>query len=361
MYGDVQDAQGEEVFMSSDGGNTWTNLSTPTLDNINVTNIEHQRGSDGGVYLGTRSNVYYRNNSMSDWELYNNGLPTNATSTQLVPYYKESKLRNATNRSAWEVALYEQSSPSAQIAADRLKIDCFENTVQFVDHSAVTNNGTSWEWSFPGGNPSSSTIEKPVVSYNTPGIYEVSLTVTDAHGVSSQTITDFITFENNIITLDIIEDFESGQMPPNNWKLPPAGYAWQNYDIDFDVDCNPTKTAYVNHYDINQLGVEAALQSPQIDLTNINEPTLSFDHAYAQFNANNVDGLRIDVTTDCGANWTTIFNAVGDSLATVTPQGSWWTPACGEWASNEIDLSAFNGEIISIRFVAVNDYGNNFL
>ena len=139
--------------------------------------------------------------------------------------------------------LYTSSPPSAQIAADRLKIDCFENTVQFVDHSAVTNNGTSWDWSFPGGNPSSSTIEKPIVSYNNPGIYEVSLTVTDAHGVSSQTITDFITFENNIATLDIIEDFESGQMPPNNWKIPPAGYAWQNYDVDFGVDCNPKTTA----------------------------------------------------------------------------------------------------------------------
>ena len=51
---------------------------------------------------------------------------------------------------------------------------------------------------------------------------------------------------------------------------------------------------------------------------------------------------------------------MGDSLATVTPQGNWWTPSCGEWTSNEIDLSPFNGEIISIRFVAINDYGNSF-
>ena len=115
--------------------------------------------------------------------------------------------------------------------------------------------------------------------YNTPGTYEVSLTVTDIHGTSSQTITDFITFENNIINLDIIEDFESGEMPTTNWKLPPASYSWQNLDLDFGVDCNPTKAAYVNHYYINQLAVEAALQSPQIDLTNSNEPTLSFDHA----------------------------------------------------------------------------------
>ena len=60
MYGGVQDAQGYEVFKSSDGGITWDNWSTPNLDNINATNIEHQRGSDGGVYLGTRDAVYYR-------------------------------------------------------------------------------------------------------------------------------------------------------------------------------------------------------------------------------------------------------------------------------------------------------------
>ena len=49
MYGDVQDAQGEEVFMSTDGGTTWTNLSTSSFqDNINATNIEAPR-EYGGV------------------------------------------------------------------------------------------------------------------------------------------------------------------------------------------------------------------------------------------------------------------------------------------------------------------------
>ena len=84
MYGGVQDMGHEEVFKSSNGGMTWDNWSTPTLDNINATNIEHQRGSDGGVYLGTRNTVYYRNNTMTDWEIYDNNLPKSTTSTQ--PY-----------------------------------------------------------------------------------------------------------------------------------------------------------------------------------------------------------------------------------------------------------------------------------
>ena len=53
---------GYKVFKSINGGQSWINLSTPILDGDKPTNIEHQRGSDGGVYLGTRNSVYYRNN-----------------------------------------------------------------------------------------------------------------------------------------------------------------------------------------------------------------------------------------------------------------------------------------------------------
>jgi photosystem II stability/assembly factor-like uncharacterized protein len=63
MYGGVQDARGYEVLKSTNGGQNWINWTTPTLNDINVTNIEHQRGSNGGVYIGTRDAVYYRNNN----------------------------------------------------------------------------------------------------------------------------------------------------------------------------------------------------------------------------------------------------------------------------------------------------------
>lgn len=46
----------------------------------------------------------------------------------------------------------------------------------------------SWEWQFEGGTPSSSTERVPVVVYDTPGLFDVSLTVTDAHG-QTNTIT----------------------------------------------------------------------------------------------------------------------------------------------------------------------------
>ncbi|MDI9591449.1 MAG: PKD domain-containing protein [Bacteroidota bacterium] len=63
-------------------------------------------------------------------------------------------------------------------------------TVSFTDLS--TNNPTSWNWSFSGGTPTSSTTQNPQVVYNSPGTYNVSLTVSNAFGTDTKTKTDYI-------------------------------------------------------------------------------------------------------------------------------------------------------------------------
>ncbi|MFZ9596976.1 MAG: PKD domain-containing protein [Schleiferiaceae bacterium] len=45
--------------------------------------------------------------------------------------------------------------------------------------------GATYTWSFPGGTPSTSTLANPVVSYATPGVKSVTLTVVTAAGTSS--------------------------------------------------------------------------------------------------------------------------------------------------------------------------------
>ena len=146
--------------------------------------------------------MYYKNDSMTEWLLFNNGLPLSTYSTQLVPYYKEGKLKNGTNRSVWEVDFYETSSPSAQIAANKLTINCLNDTVQFVNHSAMTNNNATWTWSFPGGTPSNSTEENPQVVYEEEGTYDVYLSISDEFGNDSQTISNMINYTNNPLTME---------------------------------------------------------------------------------------------------------------------------------------------------------------
>ncbi|MDR2009406.1 MAG: PKD domain-containing protein [Bacteroidales bacterium] len=55
--------------------------------------------------------------------------------------------------------------------------------VNFTDLS--TNTPTTWSWTFDGGTPSTSTVQNPSVIYNAPGVYSVSLTVSNGSGTST--------------------------------------------------------------------------------------------------------------------------------------------------------------------------------
>ncbi len=65
-------------------------------------------------------------------------------------------------------------------------------TVDFTD--LTSNLPASWSWSFPGGNPTSSTQRNPTgISYTATGRYAVSLTATNANGSNTLTKTGYIT------------------------------------------------------------------------------------------------------------------------------------------------------------------------
>jgi PKD repeat protein len=67
---------------------------------------------------------------------------------------------------------------------------CENGTVNFFDQS--TGNVNAWEWTFEGGNPSTSTEENPSVLYTTAGVYDVSLTVSDGTDINTFTLMDYI-------------------------------------------------------------------------------------------------------------------------------------------------------------------------
>jgi PKD repeat protein/photosystem II stability/assembly factor-like uncharacterized protein len=360
QYNGYPDMDGYNVFKSSNGGTTWNTYSTPTLDGESIVNIVHHRGTNGGVYIGTRRAVYYRNSSLTDWQLFNNNLPAVTHSTKLVPYYKGGKLRNGTNRSAYEVDFYETAPPSAQIAADRFTADCLNESIQFIDHSALSNDNPMWQWTFQGGTPNSSTQQNPVVTYSTPGFYDVSLTVTDDYGTSTQDYVAFIEYTANT-TASLQEDFETSFVPAG-WRLFNAAgtYNWQSFNATNGVNCTPTTVAFVDHYSIDQVGDEAELITSKVDMNGMAIPMLTYDYAYAQYGSGYEDGFRIEISNDCGTSWTMIYEEFGDSLQTVPPQGNWWEPACGDWQSMAFDLSAWSNDTIMVRFVAINDFGNNF-
>ncbi len=81
--------------------------------------------------------------------------------------------------------------PSAAFTSND-SLFCANTCVDFFDFSL--NNPTSWQWSFPGGSPSSSALQNPVnICYSTPGTYDVTLIVTNSFGSDTITLSSFIT------------------------------------------------------------------------------------------------------------------------------------------------------------------------
>lgn len=66
---------------------------------------------------------------------------------------------------------------------------------------------TAWEWTFEGGNPGSSTESSPVVTYDTPGVYDVELIITHAEGTETISKVDYIEVSDEVLaSYEIIND-----------------------------------------------------------------------------------------------------------------------------------------------------------
>ncbi len=68
---------------------------------------------------------------------------------------------------------------------------CEGSTVAYTDLS--TGAITSWNWIFEGGNPATSTMQNPVVTYANVGSYDVSLEVSDGPTTSTMAVSDVVT------------------------------------------------------------------------------------------------------------------------------------------------------------------------
>ncbi|MDX9751282.1 MAG: M36 family metallopeptidase [Flavobacteriales bacterium] len=160
------------------------------------------------------------------------------------------------------------------------------------------------------------------------------------------------------------EGVDGGVPAPAGWQVdnPDGAITWEVVNVPVGPNCGSSNVWLVHHYGYPTYGALDHLTTPAIDLGGAANSTLTFDHAYVRYTSQGyTDTLIVQVSADCGATWDAVFMAGGDDLATAPPANSTWTPSnCGQWAHNTIDLSAYDGQQIFVRFVSVNGYGNSF-
>ena len=272
-----------------------------------------------------------------------------------------------------------ECSPLADFSASRT-FACVGDNVQFRDASSRAN-GYTLEWTFPDGNPATSTAANPTVSFNTTGWKMVTLVASNSEG-SDTIVKKAVHIGPNYAVLgpNHVESFEDQQ--GYWWKTEKFLNNEQEFEIGFKGASDGVKSMeLINYRNVNpnaafpspdamyyfRLGDRVdRVVSPSYDLSLLQNGDLEFDWAYAT-NAATADEVaaqvRILVSTNCGQTWIPRATVSGTNLVTAGNQvDNNFKPDASEWETGSISLNTVAGQgqvMFMFEFIS-GDKSNNF-
>ncbi len=144
-------------------------------------------------------------------------------------------------------AVFIVTNPTADFVATPSS-GCSPLTVIYTDLSSSNTSG--WSWEFEGGEPSTSTLSNPTVTYNNAGVYGATLTVTNSEGSDQEVKEDIITVAESA-TSDFTFVVNGGEVVFTNTSTNADSYSWDFGNGDTSTDINPVYTyATSGSYDV---------------------------------------------------------------------------------------------------------------
>ena len=252
---------------------------------------------------------------------------------------------------------------------------CVNEAVMLIDRSTGLPNSWIWQiapttFSFLNGTNANSRF--PVVKFNEPGAYTLSLTVSNNQGIHNTVLNNWFYIGPQAGHFE--DDFETNAFTEGSWMAhnPDNGITWGLHPVQGN---NGSYAAGINFRNYFSIGQRDRLISKPFDFSSMTSAYLSFQHAYAQ-NAQYPtfsDSLNILYSTDCGQTWTTLTrygeNGSG-SFATHPPTAQvFWPQSASDWCGSgfgapcqTIDLSFLAGQpSVRIAFETVSYFGNPLL
>ncbi len=116
-------------------------------------------------------------------------------------------------------------------------VGCLPLAVLFSNSSS--SNATSFAWDFQGGSPATSVDQNPVSTWNSAGVYLVTLTASNAAGSSTATATITV---NTAPTAGFTAQTAGLSVVTSNTTLNATSYSWTFGDGGVSTEANPTHT-----------------------------------------------------------------------------------------------------------------------
>ncbi len=270
-------------------------------------------------------------------------------------------LRSSSNLIATGVTNPPACTPTAIFDTERKAI-CTGESITFTD---LTEDGdpTSWNWSFQGGTPSTSTQQNPTITYNSPGSFPVTLTVSNSAGQDVVTYSDYIQVKvagNPAFNPNWSEDFEGATIPNPDVNIEDGGDGI-SFSLFTQAGSSGSQSLKLDNLNSTVIGEIDAVISPAISVNFGQNLNLSFDYAFAATQSGNADELNVYASTDCGETWILRRFYRGGQLRTGANTSQPYVPAANEWTTQSINFNAYSGpDPLLIKFEFINGGGNNF-
>jgi PKD repeat protein len=224
------------------------------------------------------------------------------------------------------------------------KTVCEGGTITFNDKSyngVVTNR----LWTFAGGTPATDTSANPIVTYDTAGVYDVSLTVSNANGSSTKTLTQrvYVFPAGNGVYQPIYNmSFEDVNQFNNDIILLNEDNDTRKWNRVTNTGYNSSSCLKLDNASTPSTGFKDVILTPSFNLQGVTNIKVKFDYSFITKNSSNEDKLQFLVSNNCGQTWIPRWSASGTALAyTTSTQGTPFTPAnTSQWKSQTISIPA---------------------
>ena len=251
----------------------------------------------------------------------------------------------------------------ARFGASRQTI-CVGDTVQFFDDSY--HGVTGWVWEFGDGN--SANDENPFHSFDEPGNYDVTLTVSNAGNEVSLTELGFIqVLDPDGMALPFTENFEAEELD-DNWFMVDVSNDGDGWEVTSVAGYTGEQSLRIHNWSNNIEFNRDQLISQAMDMSEAELIQVTYKWAYC-YKGNNEDEddtddrLKVYASPNCGETWSLRRMHRGfTDLPSAPPHPFVFTPnGQDEWNSYvlEIPYAQFYTENFRLMFEFESRLGNN--
>ena len=249
------------------------------------------------------------------------------------------------------------------------RVICVGDSVKFTDQSY--HGPTEWSWEFGDGLVAAGGVNDPVQelhhTYNTPGLYDVTLTVGNGAENTSTTIEGAVyVMEGGEMDLPVLQGFEMNEFPDPHWLIedPLEDGTWE---LTGNASASGSRCMFIQNWGNDIEFNDDFLRTATMDMSGMDQIQISYKWAYVHKGIDEDDEtddrLRVSVTGDCGNDWDLRRMHRGfTDLPSADPNPFPWAPSNpSEWKQYTIvlDNEQYLTEFFRVQFEFESRLGNN--